>query len=102
MDQLTASVKAYIEELIFSGEEENPGKDWRKDKFYHQKGRLRQALHRCSLGSEKDRLFVREFIKEIVSEPLGLSERDLFHLLPAEQEYNLLSGMLSLEDLNRD
>lgn len=89
MDQLTASVKAYIEELIFSGEEENSGKYQRKDKFYHQKGRLRQALHRCSLGSEKDRLFVREFIKEIVSEPLGLSEQDLFHLLPAEQEYNL-------------
>lgn len=81
-------MKGYIEELIFS-EEENSGKDRRKDKFYHQKGRLRQALHRCSLGSEKDRLFVREFIKEIISEPLGLSEEELFHLLPAEREYEL-------------
>lgn len=83
------SVKEYIEELIFSGEEENTGKDRRKDKFYHQKGRLRQALHRCSLGSEKDRLFVREFIKEIISEPLNLSEQDLFHLLPVQCEDDL-------------
>lgn len=87
--QLMISVKEYIEDLIFSGEEGKGEKGGGKDKFRRQKGRLRQALHRCSLGSEKDRMFVREFIKEIISEVLGLSEQELFMLLPVRQEDGL-------------
>ena len=94
MGQLMMAVKEYIEDLIFSEEEGKGEKRGGRDKFdlqkfCKQKGRLRQALHRCSLGSEKDRLFVREFIKEIISEVLGLSEKELFMLLPVKQEDGL-------------
>lgn len=82
-------MKEYIEELIFSGEERELLKRGVKKKQSMQRGRLRQALHQCSLGSEKDRLFVKEFIKEIISEHLCLSEKELFTLLPARQENSL-------------
>lgn len=89
LTQLAMRVKEYIEELIFSQDEQERERRGIKKKRDLQKGRLRQALHRCSLGSEKDRLFVKEFIKEVISEQLGLSGENLFCLLPAREEFRL-------------
>lgn len=87
--QLTAQVKEYIEDLIFSQDGEEGAKRGAKKKQNSQKGRLRQALHKCSLGSEKDRLFVKEFIKEVISEQLGLSGGEFFRLFPVHREAEL-------------
>lgn len=87
--QLMACVKEYIENLIFSEEGWGAHRDREKGKLSLQKGRLRQALHRCGLGSEKDRVFVKEFIKEVISEQLHLSKKELLGLLPVEKEYEL-------------
>lgn len=87
--QLMACVKEYIENLIFAEEGQGANRGKEKGKRNQQKGRLRQALHRCSLGSEKERLFVKEFIKEVISEYLHLSKKELLGLLPVEKEYEL-------------
>ncbi len=87
--QLSAQVKEFIEGLIFSEDEQERKKRGIKKKQESQRGRLRQALHRCSLGSEKDRLFVKEFIKEVIAEGLNLTEGELFALFPVHRGRNL-------------
>ncbi|MDE6872874.1 MAG: Flp pilus assembly complex ATPase component TadA [Lachnospiraceae bacterium] len=87
--QLTVQVKEYVEELIFSGDGWEQDRQEVKKKKNMQKGRLRQALHRCCLGSEGDRLFVKEFIKEVIAEQLGLVQDDIFRLFPVRREQEL-------------
>lgn len=82
-------VKEYIEKLIFADNVRGASRNKGGEKQSLQRGRLRQALHKCSLGSEKDRLYVKEFIKEVLSEQLHLSKRELLLLLPAERVYEL-------------
>lgn len=89
MAQMIAQVKEFIEGLIFSEDEAERKKRGIKKKQALQRGRLRQALHRCSLGSEKDRLFVKEFIKEVIAEGLNLSMGELFSLFPVHREHGL-------------
>lgn len=87
--QMIAQVKEFIEGLIFTEDEDERAKRGIQKKQGLQKGRLRQALHRCSLGSEKDRLFVKEFIKEVIAEGLNLSMGELFSLFPVHKGHHL-------------
>lgn len=88
LEQVEEFVQNQIEELIFSGEAGGQ-KDKGNSKRELQRARLRQALHRCSLGGEGDRIYVKEYIKEILSEHLQLGEAELQQLIPFKNSYQL-------------
>lgn len=78
------AVKKKIEELIFAAAENTAAGD-ALEKREGLRIHLRQALRRCSQGSEGDRIYVREYIREILTEQLQLGERELNGLIRFEE-----------------
>ncbi|MDE7299319.1 MAG: Flp pilus assembly complex ATPase component TadA [Lachnospiraceae bacterium] len=79
MEGLTAEVKRQLEQLVYEvGSVENPEEDIALARLY-------QALYGCGLGNEGDRIYVKEYIKEILAGRLALKESVLDTLLPVRR-----------------
>ncbi len=84
---LESLVLLKMEEIMF-GETKVRGMSGKEQrKLALQRGRLRQAVRECVMGSIGDRIFVKEYIKEILVEVLHAGEKELNTVIPFDREY---------------
>ena len=71
-------VRKRMEDMIYQGSGQK-GDGERGDII---PARLNQSLHLCGLGSMQDRAYVKEYIKEILTEQFQMSEEEMDFLIP--------------------
>ncbi|MBQ9120209.1 MAG: Flp pilus assembly complex ATPase component TadA [Lachnospiraceae bacterium] len=87
--RLQEMVQEYLEKLIFSTEKLPGISKEEQQKQALQRSRLRKAIRECALGSSGDRIFVKEYIKEILVEKLRVREEQLETVISFEHPSSL-------------
>lgn len=84
MEDVIKEVKLRMEQLVYGTGSSDSQKE---DGIAIAK--LHQALHDCGLGGDRERVYVKEYIKEIISEGLKLDEDKLNKLISFERSSKL-------------